>query len=313
MAAFLTRQRQSGWLSILPQSGRVVLAHIVREREGRPSVRMLDNFAAENGVVDALERLRTARKLNTYACTTLLADGECSVTQLEAPPVPREERKEALRWSLKEMVNYPVETACLDVLDIPAEGLPQGRAAGVLVVSAAESTVRACAAPFEAAEVDLAAIDIPELAQRNIAALLEDENRGLVFLRIDESGMMLTLTFRGELVAVRRSDMISAQLGSRDDEQRGRVMERLLLEMQRSLDNFDRQYSHIPVSKVVVASYPHAEHLVEELRHGTYVPVVAMDLSAQVDFPGAPELKSPEMQSRYLLALGAALRTGAPA
>ena len=73
--------------------------------------------------------------------------------------------------------------------------------------------MRACAAPFEAAEVDLAAIDIPELAQRNIAALLEDENRGLVFLRIDESGMMLTLTFRGELVAVRRSDMNSAQLG----------------------------------------------------------------------------------------------------
>lgn len=94
MAAFLTRRRQSGWLSILPLSGRVVLAHVVREREGRPSVRMLDNFAAENGVVDALGRLRTARKLNTYACTTLPADGECSVTQLEAPPVPREERKE---------------------------------------------------------------------------------------------------------------------------------------------------------------------------------------------------------------------------
>ena len=309
MAAFLTRQRQSGWLSILPQSGRVVLAHIVREREGRPSVRMLDNFAAENGVVDALERLRTARKLNTYACTTLLADGECSVTQLEAPPVPREERKEALRWSLKEMVNYPVETACLDVLDIPAEGLPQGRAAGVLVVSAAESTVRACAAPFEAAEVDLAAIDIPELAQRNIAALLEDENRGLVFLRIDESGMMLTLTFRGELVAVRRSDMNSAQLGSRDEEQRGRVMERLLLEMQRSLDNFDRQYSHIPISKVVLACYPLVENLMNELIESIYVPVREMDLASVLDFPSIPELRNPQAQAKSLLAIGAALRT----
>ena len=313
MAAFLNRRRQPGWLSILLQSGRVVLLHIVRQREGRLRVQMQESFAAESGAVAALERLRTARKLNSYACTTLLADGECAVVQLEAPPVPREERKEAVRWSLKDMVNFPVETACIDVLDMPGEGLPQGRAGGVLVVAAAEAAVRACAAPFEAANVNLGAIDIPEMAQRNVAALLEDENRGLVFLRIDASGMMLTLTFRGELVAVRRGDMNSAQLDERDAEQRERVMERLLLEMQRSLDNFDRQYSHIPVSKVVVASHPHVDNLVDALRHVTYVPVVAMDLSPHLDFSGAPDLKSPEMQSRYLLALGAALRTGAPA
>lgn len=98
----------------------------------------------------------------------------------------------------KEMVTYPVENACLDVLDIPAnEGLPAGRSAGVLVVSA-EEAVRACAAPFVMAKVPLQAIDVPELAQRNVAALFEDENRGPAFLRLDQSGMMLTLTFHGD-------------------------------------------------------------------------------------------------------------------
>ena len=42
-------------------------------------------------------------------------------------------------------------------------------------------------------QIVLDAVDIPELAQRNVAALLEDQNRGLAFLRIDETGMMLTL------------------------------------------------------------------------------------------------------------------------
>ena len=307
----IASRRKPGWLCILPQSGRVTLVHAVWGE--KPEIRLLDNFAAENGPVGALQRLQKARKLSSFACTTLIAPADCTLTQLEAPAVPKEERKEALRWALKDVVPYPVDSACIDVLDLPGEGLPPGRALGVLVVSAAEQAVRECAAPFEAAQVRLDAIDIPELAQRNAAALLEDENRGLVLLRIDESGMMLTLSFHGELLAVRRSDMNAGQLAGQDAGQRERVMERLMLELQRSLDNFDRQYSHVPVSKVVVACHPPVDGIVEALTQGTYVPLAEMDLNGALDFSGAPELKDPAVQAKYLLAIGAALRTGEPA
>lgn len=155
----------------------------------------------------------------------------------------------------------------------------------------------------------LAAVDIPELAQRNVAALLEDENRGLAFLRVDESGMMLTLTFHGELIAVRRGEMNTRQLNSADAGERARVMERLVLEVQRSLDNFDRQYSHIPISKVVLACYPLVENLMNELIESIYVPVREMDLASVLDFPSIPELRNPQAQAKSLLAIGAALRT----
>lgn len=288
----------------------MVLAHVVGGV--KPDVRLLDHFAADKGGADALLRLKKDRRLAAYACTTLIPAGDCTLTQFEAPPVPKEERKEALRWSLKDVVPYPVDSACIDVLDLPSESLPPGRPAGVLVVSASERAVRDCVAPFEAAKVRLDAVDIPELAQRNIAALLEDENRGLVLLRIDESGTMLTLTYQGELLAARRSEMSARQLAGEDSDQRERVLERLTLELQRSLDNFDRQYSHIPVSKVVVACYPPIEGIVEALAQGTYVPVVAMDLNGVLDFTGAPDLKVVELQARYLLPIGAALRTGSP-
>jgi len=261
-----------------------------------------------------LQRLRVARRLASYACTTLMPNGEYNLTQLDAPTVPKEERKEALRWALKEAVSYPLESASVDVLDIPSDGLPAGRSAGVLVVSAGEQAVRARVAAFESAKIRLDAVDVPELAQRNVAALLEDENRGLAFLRIDETGMMLTLTFHGELIAVRRGDVNAVQLNGSDADQRARVKERLILELQRSLDNFDRQYSHIPISKVVVATYPLVEDLVSELGESTYVPVREMDLATVMDFPTVPELKDPQCQAKYLLAIGAALRTaGVPA
>ena len=176
--------------------------HVVRGPDSRPEVRALDNFAVEKDQVEALQRLRVTRQLKSYACTTLMGSGEYNVNPLDTPQVPREERREALRWALKEMVSYPLESACVEVLDIPNTVLPAGRPVGVLVVSAAESAVRSRVAVFEAAKIALDALDIPELAQRNVAALLEDENRGLAFLRIDEAGMMLTLTFRSELIAV---------------------------------------------------------------------------------------------------------------
>jgi len=309
MFGFSSARRKPGWLAILPQGGWVTLAHVVREPTSRPEVRLLDRFALEHGKGDALQRLRTAWQLKSYACTTLMDAGEYNITQLDAPQVPKAERKEALRWALKETVSYPVDTACVDVLDIPNEGLPPGRSAGVLVVSAPEQAVRAQVAAFEEAKIVLDAVDIPELAQRNVAALLEDENRGLAFLFIDESGMMLTLTFHGELIAVRRGEMNSRQLNGDDEDQRKRVKERLVLELQRSLDNFDRQYSHIPISKVVVASYPLVVNLATELGQNTYVPVQEMDLSPVMDFPAIPELKDPQCQAKNLLVIGAALRT----
>jgi MSHA biogenesis protein MshI len=308
MFGFFTARRKPGWLAILPQGGSVTLAHVVRQRSGRPQVLRLDSFAAENGDADALQRL--ARELKSFSCTTLMADGDYNVTQLDAPPVPRDERREALRWAIKEMVSYPVDSACIDLLDIPNAGLPAGRAAALLVVSAAEAAVRARVAPFEAARIRLDAVDIPELAQRNVAALLEDENRGLALLRIDESGMMLTLTFNGELIAVRRGEMSTLQLNDSDDDQRARVRERLVLELQRSLDNFDRQYSHLPISKVILACSPQVETLAAELSENIYVPLSEMDLSKVIDFPSLPELANPQCQARNLLAIGAALRCG---
>ena len=286
----------------------MTLAHVVRRPGMKPEVTLLDSVALDKSETEGLQRLKSARQLKSYRCTTLMAEGEYNISQFDAPPVPKEERKEALRWPLRDVVNYPVESACLDVLDVPGDGLP-GRAASVLVVSAGERAVRARAAPFEEARVALEAVDVPELAQRNVAALLEMENRGLVFLRLDEGGLMLTLSYRGELVAVRRGEINTRQMLAEDPEQSARIRERLVLELQRSLDNFDRQYSHIPVSKVVLAAHPLVEGLAAELAANVYVPVQELDLATVIDFPNVPDLRDTACQARNLLAIGAALRT----
>jgi len=268
---------------------------------------MLDSFVVETSEIEALQRLRVARRLKAHACTTLMAAGDYTLSQMDAPNVPPAERKEAVRWALKGLVDYPVDGACIDVLDIPMDA-GAGRQASIYAVSATESAVRARARLFVEADLPLAAIDIPDLAQRNVAALFEDENRGLAFLRLDASGGLLTLTFHGELIAVRRVEVPAAQLA--DAGRREQAMERLVLELQRSLDNFDRQYSFIPISKLVTAAYPVVEDLAATLAESLYVPVVPMDLAQVMDFPALPELRDTARQAMNLLVIGAALRTG---
>ena len=112
----------------------------------------------------------------------------------------------------------------------------------------------------------------------------------------------------GELVAVRRGDIATHHLTGADTERTTRSRERLLLEMQRSLDHFDRQYSHIPVSRMVLASNPHVPGLATELAESVDIPVQELNLAEVLDFPKVPELHDPAVQAARLLAIGAALR-----
>lgn len=150
-------------------------------------------------------------------------------------------------------------------------------------------------------------IDIPELAQRNVAALLEEKGRALALLRVDAGGGSLTLSYRGELISVRRMEIAPGQLAA-DDDSRQALVERLVLEVQRSLDHFDRQFSSVSVSRLVLAMNPRVKGLASALASSIEQPVAELDLSSAIDFPAVPELREPQFQARHLLAIGAALR-----
>lgn len=308
MLPFLSARRESGWAAIVSNGKRIDVAHVRRAEGKRPEIVRLESFAADRGVADALKRLKAGKKLPNANCTTLLAAGQYHLSQFEAPAVPAEERAEALRWRFKDMVDFSVDSACIGVLDIPFDpGL--NRQAMVHGIAAPRVVIEPLIQMFDAAKVPLVAIDLPELAQRNVAALFEDENRGLAFLCFDEQGGLLTITYRGELYAMRRMDISAAQLNAADAERREQLLERVMLELQRTLDNFDRQYSFISVAGLMVATCPAVPELLPYLSQNLYVPVRPMDLAQTCDFSAIPELRDMERQAQCLYAIGAALRT----
>ena len=161
---------------------------------------------------------------------------------------------------------------------------------------------------FQAAKVSLAAIDLPEISQRNLAALFEEKGRGLATLVFDDDEGLLTFTVNGELLVVRHVEIAADQLMSADAARRGMLFERIALDVQRSLDNFDRIYSAIPLAKLMVAPIPGVDGFLSHLGANLTVPVVPLDLPSVLDLGAVPALLDPLRQFQCLRAIGAALR-----
>ena len=287
---------------------RIDLVHIRRRRDRAPEVLLLGSRSRSPDDLSVLRALRKEWGLAGYRCTALLRMGEYQLLQVEPPEVPLAEMKEALRWRLKDLLSYPVEAATIDMFEIPGDAGGAGRAKQVFAVAVNNALLAPRMALFDEARLPLLAIDIPELAQRNISALFEEENRGLALLAFDETGGMLTFTFRGELYAVRHTDIPLPQLEQAEGERRGQLLERISLEAQRSLDNFDRLYGHITVPRLLVSPLPGVPGFLEQLRKDVSLPVEELDLGEVLAFPSFPELSQPRRQTQLLKALGAALR-----
>lgn len=300
-------RREEGWLAVGFYPGRIDIAHVARQTGRRPRLLTLESYARSAADGAALTALARQKKLGAYRCTTLLDTGTYQMLQIDAPAVPAEEMREAVRWQLKEMLDYPVEAAAVDVLDLPVGQLP-GRPQSIIAVAASHAVLTPRIQAFDAARLKLAAVDIPEMAQRNVAALFEENNRGLAMLTLDAAGGLLTFTYRGELCVSRRIEVGTAQLEQADEERRGQLFERIGLELQRSLDNFERLYTMISVSKVVVGPGVLAAELVAYLRTLVYLPVEPVDLTTAIDCERVPEIRQPALQAERLAVIGAALR-----
>ena len=293
---FFNKKRQPGWLALGLYDDRVDLVHVKRAANGRPEIALCDTYRKEGADAAMLARLRKELELERYRCTTLLKSEDYQVHQVDAPNVPAAEMKTAVRWRVKDIIDYPLDAATVDVIDIPVDRNAPARNHSVYAVTARNSVIESCIKAFNDASVPLDAIDIPDLAQRNIAALFETEERGVAMLAFYDKEGILTFTRGGELYLARRIEIALAQLMGSDAEHRNQHFERIALELQRSLDHFERQYNYVPIAKLLLAPLARDIGLQQYLASNIYVPVETVDLGAVLDFPAIPELKHPERQ-----------------
>jgi len=310
MRFFAKSKTEQGWLALLIERGAVLAVHVVRPAGGRPCVQLAASFPCEPGSEGAvLDRVAKELHVQRFRCTTMLGAGDYRLITVEAPNVPVDELKIAIRWRLKDMLDFHVDDATIDVLSIPSDTNAPVRGQSMYAVAARNQVIQQRQRAFEQAKIPLGVIDIPELAQRNLAALAETEGRGLAMLTFGPDGGLLTVNHAGELCLSRRIDIAFEQLLHADATQKAALLERVTLELQRSLDHVERQFQFMSLSKLLIGPLGDDDAgLQEHLSANLYVPVERFRLESVTDLERVPALLAPEVQRQYLLAVGAGLR-----
>lgn len=307
MRLFKRAKKKDGWLAVAIARDGVAITSVKRVPDAKPLVHFAQ-FLPGNSGVEMIEKAGREGQAADRHCTTLLSGGDYQILNVEAPNVPREEMKTAVRWRLKDILDFPAAEATIDVLDIALDANSRAQQS-VFVVAAKNSIIAPRQKLFLDAKVELTAIDIPEMAQRNVSAMLEPEGRGIAMLSFGDDGGLLTVSYRGELYLSRRFDVTLTQLLEPDHDRKHASFDKITLELQRSLDHFERQYSFISVAKLILGPSS-VTGLEEYLSSNLYTPVETLNLATLFDLSRTPDLADPAQQQRFFLAIGAALRDG---
>src|SRR5687767_13926251 len=97
----IQKKHAPGWLAVTVREGSARFAHV--KPGSRPAVMFLEERTWTATEPKSLERVARQMEAQRYRCTTLLAQSECQLLQVEAPNVKRDELKAALRWRVKDM------------------------------------------------------------------------------------------------------------------------------------------------------------------------------------------------------------------
>lgn len=276
------------------------LAQLMRRENAKPLVNMAVTVSQSLNQQASLKALVHEFGLKKTRCAFILASKDYQLMQVEKPNVPQEEQKQAVRWKLKDMLDYPVEQATVDVVEIPADPGNSSRQRHVYAVAANNALIGEVSNRLVQGGVNLQVIDIAELAQRNIASLLEGPDRGLALLSFDATGGLLTFTAGGELFHARRLEF--------DGKWSASAYERIALELQRSLDHFERQFPFVVINKLLIAPFGERDMFCQHLHNYFDMPVASFELQDIFEFDTSVELGDLGHQTSLFLVLGAALR-----
>lgn len=248
-----------------------------------------------------LGALAREHKLAGFRCHLVLTGDDYRVLQSTTPEAPAEEMREALRWSVQDMLDFPVTDAEVEYYPMPT-GRQTSGGGPVTVVVCETSLVKSYTAMCEAAKLQLEVITTREMCLRNLASRLPENSRGVALIYLGEDSGMVQLQKEGVIYISRRLDFAAHRFANGFDE---RSVESLALEIQRSLDYYESYFSMPPIGVLVVTPISdNTPSLAESLSHTLGVKARAWDIAELVSSDTPLDGVT---QHQCLLAIGAAL------
>ena len=297
------KSKPAGMLGIEAGPQGIALAQVVRAAGARPMLPYCEHL---EGSADAqaalLEKTVSERALQGLPANVLLHPSEYQMFLLEAPEVPPQELRDAMRWRIKDMISQSLDDVVIDCFALPEDAY-RGRTRMVYCAALEKTRMQHYAQLVRQAGLHMASIDITEMAFRNLGSLAGAEGMNLALLRLRTSEGLICIQNGADLYMARRIEQGLARAAQ--------DLSSTTLEIQRSLDYFESQLGKGYINRLMLLPMKQdGERAYQGLASGLAVNLQRLDLREL--FPGQPGAELSEARQAFCIgAVGAALRQDA--
>lgn len=290
----------NGLLGIETGPEGIALARVQRVPGEVP--RLLDCVFRKAPVADhpaVLKSLVAERGLADTPVNLVLHPATYQMLLLDAPDVPAEELRDAMRWRIKDLIAEPIDQVVVDAFCLPDDAY-RGRSRMAYCAVLAKARMQAMGDLVEQAGLRLHSIDITAMAFRNLGLLAGADNMNIALLRLRSSEGLICVQNGADLYMTRRIeqglDAASGDYGA------------VTLEIQRSLDYFESQLGKGYINRLLLLPTKRdGSAALQALSAGLAVKLQALDLRELFAGQASAELE-PIEQAYCMAAVGAALR-----
>lgn len=307
-----------GLVGLSIESNKISLAQVVLGNGGAPSLELLDSVRFENESEQTLllSELVKKNKLTNASCNLVIDPSLYSLLQVEAPDVADDELKQALKWQIADLIDFPVDEAIIDVFKVPEQSnLGAGRPKLIYAAVMHMPAHYLLMGLVKSSGLKLVSIDIAELVLRNIASHLPEDEGGVALLHAADKWSLVNLTQQSLVYITRGLGSNLRQLSTIEEALAGEFgigfedstrLDNLVLEIQRSLGYYESYYGQAPIGSLVVTpTYPELPSFIHHLSTHLGIPARVLDLNVLLTTKVPLDLTQ---QADGLLAVAAALR-----
>ncbi|MDG0857233.1 hypothetical protein [Roseateles puraquae] len=274
-----------------------------------------------------------ARPVAAGEAIALLEPNDYQILKVDTPQVPQDELKAAARWQVKEMVDADMAELTLDVMHVGGDVERAQRQ--LFVVAARNRAIQALTEGAAGIHAEISIVDVWETALRNLLTRQARQDdlatRACAAIHIDATQSLLVVCSGDELYYTRRIEADPGLLARARGEQTetspqdlplgfeyqpggsfdvaGSQESPLVVELQRSIDVWERSWPELPLARLYVVSAEHGPEVAALIQRELGQRTVALDPFAAFA-PAAPPPEGERMQALQacLPLLGAALR-----
>lgn len=193
-------------------------------------------LAGDSG--ELLAELVAAQGWENMFCSMVLHPAYYQLLLAETPPVQPEEMPSAVRWKIKELLDYPLDDAAIEHFLLPEDAY-RGRQKMLYAAALRKATLQELVAPVEASGLQVDCIEIAELALHNIVSRFAVGGGGVALVQLHDAEGFINLVEDGAIYLSRRLDVGLHKFNP--DADNTDFFDSLFLEIQRSLDYYESQ------------------------------------------------------------------------